>query len=229
MDELMVLDGLLDLKDFPKLIFRMAMNLTFIAVLIRGVYLRLYQRRDFAFTCVLLNVVTFSVCLLLRKVPVELGFALGLFAVFGILRFRTEAIGTRELTYLFVAIGLGMVNAVANKKVSLAELLFIDGFIVGLTAWLEYAPFGDRKDSRLILYDNLELLKPGRSAELVEDLRRRTGMEVTGYRVNDIDLLRDSAQITVSCLERRNDWAKGKGTPPPAPRETENDKGKTES
>src|SRR5688500_5835829 len=124
--ELLGFDALIDLGDLLKLVVRFGINLAFVAVVVRGVYLRFHQRVDFAFSCVLLNVMTFAVCMLLRKVPVELGFALGLFGVFGILRYRTDAIGTRDLTYLFVSVGLGMLNAVANKKVSVAELMFIN-------------------------------------------------------------------------------------------------------
>jgi hypothetical protein len=146
----------------------------------------------------MLNIITFAVCLLLRKVPVDIGFALGLFAVFGILRYRTQPISARDLTYLFVVIGIGILNSVANKKISLIELLFINTVIVGITAFLEYMPLGGRKNVRFILYDRLELLKPGRSRELLDDLENRLGIDVVGYRVSDIDLLRDTARIVVT-------------------------------
>jgi hypothetical protein len=197
--ELLGFDSVLDVGDLLKLVVRFCIDLGFIALVVRGVYLRFHPRLDFAFSCVLLNVMTFAVCMLLRKVPVELGFALGLFGVFGILRYRTDAIGTRDLTYLFVSVGLGMLNAIANKKVSLSEVLFINIAILGTLAFFEQRTRSSRREVRTLLYDHLALLKPGRSEELIADLRERTGLEVSKYRVEDIDLIRDCARLTITC------------------------------
>jgi hypothetical protein len=197
--ELLGFDSVIDVGDLLKLVVRFCIDLGFIALVVRGVYLRFHPRLDFAFSCVLLNVMTFAVCMLLRKVPVELGFALGLFGVFGILRYRTDAIGTRDLTYLFVSVGLGMLNAIANKKVSLSEVLFIDIAILGTLAFFEQRTRSSRREVRTLLYDHLALLKPGRSEELIADLRERTGLEVSKYRVEDIDLIRDCARLTITC------------------------------
>ena len=151
-----------------------------------AIYQRLYRdRREFVFTYYIFNLITFAMCLLLRKVPMELGFALGLFAVFGILRYRTEAIAMRDLTYLFIVIGLGILNAVANKKISLAELLGI-----------ELSPRHRSHGETPILYDNLGLLQPGRETELYADLSKRTGLPIVRVKIHRIDLLRDSADIT---------------------------------
>lgn len=197
--ELIGFDSILDAGDLLKLVVRFGINLAFIALVVRGIYLRFHPRVDFAFSCVLLNVMTFAVCMLLRKVPVELGFALGLFGVFGILRYRTDAIGTRDLTYLFVSVGLGMMNAIANKKVSLSELLFINVAILGTLAFFEYRTRSSGREVRTLLYDHLALLKPGRSEELIADLRERTGLEVSKFRIDDIDLIKDCARLTITC------------------------------
>jgi hypothetical protein len=188
-----------DVDDFLRWLVRLAIDLAFVAGLVRGVYLRLGSRQHFAFSCVMLNIMTFSVCMLLRKVPVELGFALGLFGVFGILRYRTDAISTRDLTYLFVALGLGLLNAVSSTNVSLIELLLINSTIVGTAAVLEYGSGGGPREIRRILYDNLELLKPGKDRQLLLDLAERTGLEVLSYSIDEVDLLRDAAKISVSC------------------------------
>ncbi len=198
MTELLGLKVFWDAWDIAKLVLRLAIDLFFVWALMRFVYLRLYKRWDLAFSGVMLNVITFAVCMLLRKVPVDIGFALGLFAVFGILRYRTEPITARDLTYLFVVLGIGILNAVANKKISLAEVIFINTAIVGITALLEYMPFSGRVDSRQILYDRLELLKPGRSEELREDLASRLGIKVVSCQINSIDLLRDTARLIVT-------------------------------
>jgi hypothetical protein len=183
--------------DLIRFLARLALDLVFLALLVNGVYYRLYRNREYVFTYYLFNIITFGMCLLLRKVPMELGFALGLFAVFGILRYRTEAIRIRDLTYLFVVIGLGILNGVANKKISVAELLVANVIIVGATALLELGPRGTGERSTPMLYDNLKLLSPGNETELYADLRMRTGLEVVRVDIVRYDMLRDAAEVNV--------------------------------
>jgi len=196
-NELFGVDQLIETGDFVKLVSRLGLNLFFVSIVVLGIYQRLYKNREYVFTYFLFNVITFAICVLLRKVPMELGFALGLFAVFGILRYRTEEIRMRDLTYLFIVLGIGILNAVANKKVSLAELLVVDVAIVGLTAVLELSSGGRGHGSTPMIYDNLALLVPDRHKELHEDLVKRTGLDVIRVRVNRIDMLRDCAEVTV--------------------------------
>ena len=179
------------------LLARLALNLFFTGIVVRLVHYRVYRNRDYVFTYVLLNLVTFSLVYLLSSVPVQLGFALGLFAVFGILRYRTEPIQVRNLTYLFVVIALALLNALARAAIGLPELLIVNIVIVGMVCILEAAPFSGREASRLVRYDRLDLLGPEMSAELLDDLRKRTHLPVERYEVGDIDLLRDTATITV--------------------------------
>jgi hypothetical protein len=196
-DEVFGTGGIVDWPDFLKLVSRLALDLGFASIIILGVYYRLYRGREFVFTYFIFNVITFCMCALLRKVPMELGFALGLFAVFGILRYRTEEIRMRDLTYLFIVIGLGILNAVANKKISLMELVAVNGAIAGVTAALELTAASRAHGSTPMLYDNLALLRPGKRAELLADLSARTGFEVIRVQVHRVDLLRDAAEITV--------------------------------
>jgi hypothetical protein len=187
----------IDVGDFWKLVVRFLLNLLFVTAVVRGVYFRFYQRRDYVFTYFLLNIITFTLAFLLRKVPIELGFALGLFAVFGILRYRTEAIPIRDLTYLFVVIGLALVNALSNKRISVAELVFVNVAIVLTTLVLEGSPLIGRESSKSVRYDRLDLLGLEHRSELQRDLRRRTGLPVERFNIDRIDLLRDTADITV--------------------------------
>ena len=180
-----------------QLLARLALNLFFTGIIVRFVHYRVYRNRDYVFTYVLLNLVTFSLVYLLSSVPVQLGFALGLFAVFGILRYRTEAIQVRNLTYLFVVIALALLNALARAAIGLPELLIVNVVIVGMVCILEAAPFSGREASRLVRYDRLDLLGPETSAELLDDLRKRTHLPVERYEIGDVDLLRDTATITV--------------------------------
>lgn len=199
MYEALGLNEFFDLDDFVKLMLRLIMNIGIAWIVIKGIHYRLYRNRDMAFTYLLFNVITFSLCFLLRKVPIELGFALGLFAVFGILRYRTEPIRTRDLTYLFIVIGLAILNAVANKKVSFVELMTIDIVIVSLTWIMTYSTSSKREETHEVVYDNLELLKPGNKEALFTDLTERTGMEVIRVDVGKFNLLRDTARLTISC------------------------------
>jgi hypothetical protein len=187
---------LADWPDFLKLCTRFGIDLLFASVIVYKVYFRLYGGREFAFTYMVFNIITFSLCVLLRKVPMELGFALGLFAVFGMLRYRTEEIRMRDLTYLFIVIGLGILNGVANKKISLLELLAVNSVIMGITL-LELRQGARRHGSTPMLYDNLNLLRPGEQAALHADVAARTGLDVVKVQVNRIDMIRDAAEITV--------------------------------
>ena len=181
-----------------------------------AIYYRLYRNRDYIFTYLLLNLVTFALAYALSRVRIELGFALGLFAVFGILRYRTEAIQVRNLTYLFVVIGIALLNALANGGIGVGELLILNGAIVGIVGVLEAAPFSGREQSRRVRYDRLELLSPERSEDLIADLRTRTHLPITRYEIGDADLLRDTVEITVHYRASRTRSTRASRTPRPA-------------
>lgn len=198
MSEILGASLLIDWDDFSKLVARFALNFFFAAIVIRGVYQRCHKNPEYVFTYYLFNVITFSTCLLLRKVPIELGFALGLFAVFGILRYRTEPIRIRDLTYLFIVIGIAILNAVSNKKISVAELIFVNVAIVGITAFLEIRTARRGIETVPIQYDNLKLLAPESRPQLLEDLAARTGLNVYQVDIVKIDMMRDCADLIVS-------------------------------
>ena len=190
-------NNLVDAEDLIKFLARLLINVAFATVVIRLVYFRIHRDRGYVFTFYAFNIITFCMCLMLRKVPIELGFALGLFAVFGILRYRTEAIRTTDLTYLFIVIGLGILNGVANKKISVVELMVVNIVIVLVPLILERGWRGEREVSQLVFYDNVELLKPSNEHELHEDLQKRIGAKIARVQIGRIDFLRDAAEITV--------------------------------
>jgi hypothetical protein len=183
--------------DMANLLLRITLNLAVTAIIVRVVYYRLYRERDYIFTYFLLNIVTFSLAFLLNKVPIGLGFALGLFAVFGILRYRTEAIQVRNLTYLFVVIGIALLNALSNEQISLVELLIVNGLILGAVCLFEMTPSSVREQSRRVLYDRLDLLGPDTADALLEDLRARTRLPIVRFEIGNVDLLRDTVEIDV--------------------------------
>ena len=197
MGELVGIGPLVNGVEVGKLLARLGLDLAFATVVIQLVYFRLYKKREHVFTCYLFNVVTLCLCVLLRKGPAELGFALTLFGVFGILRYRTEQIRSLDLTYLFIVIGLGIINGVAGIGVSVAELLVTNGVIVALTALLELGGGGRSERATPMLYDRLELLQPGNEPNLLADIAARTGLAVVRVETQRIDLLRDAAEITI--------------------------------
>ena len=182
--------------DLGRLLARLFIDLAFATVVIRLIYYRLYRNREYVFTYYLFNLITFCLCLVLRKVSSHIGLALALFGVFGILRYRTEQIRIRDLTYLFIVIGIGVLNAFADQGVSLAELLAVDAVIVAMTAILELGSSRNVERSSII-YDQLELLRPGSEAQLVADINAKTGLTVVRVEIDRVDLLRDSADLTV--------------------------------
>ena len=187
----------IDTEDFLKLIFKFAINLFFLFATVRFIFYRNNRDKDYLFTFFMFNMMTFFICVLLRKVPMEMGFAMGLFAVFGILRYRTEALPIKEMTYLFIVIGLAMINALANKSISMAELLFTNFVIVGTTLGIETIWFNDHERSKIIVYEKIALVKPENEVELLNDLRERTGLDVFKFSIGKIDFLKDIAEIKI--------------------------------
>jgi predicted membrane protein len=185
------------------LLGRLGLDLFFTVLTVRVVYYRLYRSRDYVFTYFLINLVTFALAYILSNVRMELGFAMSLFAVFGILRYRTEGIAVRNLTYLFVVIGVALLNALTSGGITLGELLIANVAVVGTVAVLEAAPSSGREESRLVRYDRLDLLSPDVTNELITDLRKRTHLPVERCEIGDVDLLRDSADIRIHYRVRR--------------------------
>ena len=188
---------LYDFKDLVKLLFKFSIDLLFLFIIVRVIYYRIKDEKDYVFTFFMFNILTFFICFLLRKVPMEMGFALGLFAVFGILRYRTEAIPIRQMTYLFIVIGLSMINSLANKSISWFEILLANGIITIITYLIDRVWFSTIELTKTILYEKIELIKPENEQELIEDLKQRTGLQIVAVKIDKVDFLRDTAQIKI--------------------------------
>ena len=140
-------------------------------------------------------------CFMLESVKLQMGFALGLFAVFGIIRYRTDAIPIKEMTYLFVVIGMSVMNALINKKISLVELSFANLVIIGATYGLEKVWLLRHEAQKIIVYENIDLIKVGREEEMKADIEARTGIKVNRFEIGKIDFLRDTALIKIYFFE----------------------------
>lgn len=189
---------LINTHDFLELIIRFSFNILIVFILVRKIYFPVSRRKEYYFNYMLISVILFLMTYMLINVKdLSVGVALGLFALFGILRFRTAQIPIKEMTYLFLVIGLSVINALVTKKISYAEMLFIN-IIVLLAAWLgERFWISNRMSRKTVTYEKIELIKPENRQKLIADLRERTGLDITRVEIGKIDFLRDVAQIRI--------------------------------
>ncbi len=191
---------LVDSEDFLELIVRFLFNSLVVYCLVK-LYYSSAKRKDYLFTYILFSVIVFFLCHLLSNVKLGLGFALGLFAIFGIIRYRTNTIPIKEMTYLFVIIGISVINALANKKVSYAELITTNFAIVLITYLLEKRFLVKHESRKLILLEKVELITPEKRGELITLLKERTGINIHRVEVGRIDYLRDVARVRIYYYE----------------------------
>lgn len=185
-----------------KLLFRLAIDFASVFILIRLVYFRVYKRSELFFTFFIFNLVIFLICFLLNKVDLSMGAAFGLFAVFSMLRYRTEDISIKDMTYLFLVIAIGLINAVskikgASESYEFAFLGIINGLVILLAFLLESKLLFKKELIQIIIYDNIELIKSQNENLLIEDIKKRTGIDVKRVSIGKIDFLKDSALIKV--------------------------------
>jgi hypothetical protein len=190
--------------DFVEFIVKFILNLGVILILVRFLYYSITNRKDYLFTYLMISVTVFLLCFLLNSVKLQLGFALGLFAIFGILRYRTNPIPIREMTYLFMVIGISVINALVNKKISYAELLFTNFGII-LIVWLfEKVFFFKHLTVKDIVYEKIDLIKPELREMLKKDLEVRTGLKIEKIEIGKINFLRDSAALKIYYYDKEN-------------------------
>jgi hypothetical protein len=197
--------ALINPADFLELIIRFSFNLLFVLLIVRYLYYSMTKRKDFMFTYILISTIIFLLCFLLGSVKIQIGFALGLFAIFGIIRYRTMQMPIKEMTYLFIVIGVTIINALANKKISYAELVLTNMLIFGVTYILEKVWLLRHESHRIIRYDNIELIKPDKYEELKADLELRTGLKINRIEIGNISFLSDSVKLQIYYYEQDND------------------------
>ncbi len=184
-------------EDFYKLSFLFFLNLFFLTIIIRWFYYGNSGRKDYLFTFYMISIIVFFLSFTLKKFKLDIGLALGLFAIFGIIRYRTESIPIKEMTYLFIVIGVSIMNSFANKKMSYAEVFFSNLAIVFAIGVIEKVWHINHEVSKKIAYEKIENIKPENYELLKEDLEQRTGISINKVVVEDIDFLKDSATVTI--------------------------------
>ena len=181
---------------------RLLIDLVSTYVLMQFVYFRFYKNKDLLFTYFVFNIVIFTISFLLNRVEISMGAAFGLFAVFSMLRYKTEEISIKDMTYLFLTIAIGIVSAVTRLKgvEDVYEYLFLIAIISAMilvALALESNWFMKQELFKTIYYEKIELIHPGKYNEFLEDLRSRTGIDIHRAEVQKIDFLRDTAQVKI--------------------------------
>ena len=204
MDDLEFMDSpIMSSLDVWQLLFRFAFNSVVMWIIIHWFYYRKARRRDYYFTFALISVSIFFLIFLLGSVKMKIGFALGLFAIFGIIRYRTEQMPVREMTYLFVLIAISVINALSTS-ISLAELILTNLIFIFCIWFSENNKWLRHVSNKLVQYDKIELIKPDKRDELIADLRERTGLNVISVEVGSIDFLRDTALLKIHYEDDEN-------------------------
>ncbi len=179
-----------------ELVVRFAFNILICWFIIKYFYYRKSGRRDFYFTFVLFSVAVFLLIYLLDSVRLQVGMALGLFAIFGIIRYRTEQVSIREMTYLFIIIAISVINGL-SKALNITELIVANLMFVGAIAAMESTRIFRHTATKIVLYEKINLITPDKADLLKADLEKRTGLDIIKFEIGHIDFLKDVAFIKV--------------------------------
>lgn len=194
----------INIPNFFELLIRFIFNFLVVLILVRYLYYPLARRKEYFFSFILVSTIVFLVTYSLVSIAdLSTGVAIGLFALFGILRFRTRQIPVKEMTYLFLVIGISVINAMLNDQTSYVELIFIN-MIILFVAWAaELFWKKNTENSKFINYEKIDLIMPGKRKELIDDLKKRTGLNITDVEIGRINFMRDTVRIRIFFCEAK--------------------------
>ena len=195
---------LIDTEDFFNLLLRFLFNFVITTFIIRFLYYPNSRRKDYLFTYIMISTAIFLLIILLETIKMNIGFALGLFAIFGIIRYRTNTVPIKEMTYLFVVIAISVINGMTSKKISYAEILLTNMLFIFVLLFLEKIWLAKKESKKVINYEKIDLIKPEKRAELIADLEERTGIKINRLEIGKIDFLKDTARIRIYYYEESN-------------------------
>lgn len=180
--------------DFLTMMLRLVITLVTTGIVIHCFYYPRSRRRDYYFAFAIIALSIFFLVMLLGSIKLKIGFALGIFAIFGIIRYRTEAMPIREMTYLFAITAISVINALVNEFgfILVADVIFIAAFGI-----LESTHLLRHVSCKIIKYDRIELIHTDRYDDLIADLKSRTGLPITKVEVGAVDFLKDAAILKV--------------------------------
>ena len=188
----------LDIFPIPSdMIIRFSFNLLIAYIIIKLIYHRDHKGNDFVFTYFMFNSLIFFFAYILGNLDVNMAFGFGLFAVFAILRYRTDPIPIKEMTYLFIVITIGVINALSANNVAFSEVLFANVAIVTLTSFLERYWVNNLLKSKAIVYDGLEKISPEKNQELIDELSEKTGLNLLRAKIGRINFKSNRVNIRV--------------------------------
>jgi hypothetical protein len=203
------------------MLLRLAVEIVALVIIIPGIHRRFLNNREHMFPFFLMGIMIFTMCILLKKVEIQFGIALGLFAIFSIIRFRTINFSTKDMSYLFAVVGLSALNAMFDYPHPVRGTIIVNLIVILTILFLELAfrgiePQADKKadkkkpkkeekkkseDGHLLIYDNLKLLNPEMRSELLKDISLRTGLAVTDIKIRKIDLTKSNVELEIFCRE----------------------------
>jgi len=183
-------------------LIRFFTNLIVLFILIRVIYYRYSKKEEYLFSFFLMGIIIFLLVSLLETVDIQLGMALGLFAVFAILRFRTVNYSVKDMTYIFTVIGISVINSQANIPPPLVGAIVVNSIIILAAYFLEIFLQKRAHTSILIIYNNLELLKPGFKKDLIRDLSAQTGQKVEKVIIRKIDIIKKTAELEIYFMDK---------------------------
>lgn len=182
---------------FMEFVLRFFLNFIIVIVIVRWLYYPTTRRKDYLFTYIIISTLTFLLSYLLQGLRLQIAFAVGLFAIFRILRFRTEPIPIKEITYLFLIIGISVINALPSLKINLAEIIFANLAVMLIILGIEKLWF-KHELSKLVIYEKIDLIKSGKHDELIKDLQDRTGInKINRVEILKINFLRDTCELMI--------------------------------
>jgi hypothetical protein len=176
------------------LLINLSINTIAVILIIVLLHYRLYKKSEYIFTYIIFNVIIFLLSYVLKSGDISIGAAFGLFAVFSMIRYRTEDISARDMTYLFIVMALGMLNAMDNNY---QNLLMYNGIIIAVTWILESSLLMKRESIQSIQYENIQNIKPENRGALIQDLSDRTGLKINRVEIGKIDFLKDTAVVKI--------------------------------
>ena len=185
-----------DMNDIQHLLIRFCFHLIMCLIIVHFCYYKKTHNKDYYKAFVFFATGMFLLLFLLESIKLQIGITLGLFAIFGVIRYRTETVPIKEMTYMFMIIVISVINGL-SLNISYVELIVANLLMVGIMYLFETLRLFSNQSSKLILYERIELIVPEKRKELIEDLKKRTGLDVKQVEVGHIDFLKDAAFLKI--------------------------------
>lgn len=184
--------------NFYGILIRFAINLVFLIILIRFVYYRYSKKEKFVFTFFLMGITIFFICSMLKSVFIEFGMAVGLFAIFAILRFRTRNFSLKDMSYIFTAIGISVINSLKLVGFPVLGVVIFNIIIIISAIVLEKFIVRNNTVTHSIIFEDLELLRSAKKQKLIREISALTGKEILSVRVRKVDYKQKEAFLDIS-------------------------------